>query len=247
VTRTMKKEPNYSGARPGQRQRERIQRQQRRQRRNRIITSIVVAVVLVIAVIAAILGDQRYNAYVVATNNAHATATANAQKAVANATANALNIQATALVKQLDKENPTGPATPPATTLTPTKLSGGLEKIVLKPGSGPAAQTGNTVTVTYTGWLQGSNKKFDSSYDDGGQAFPVTLGQGQVIKGWDEGLIGIQPGETIRLIIPPALGYGSTGSTDQNGNQVIPPNATLIFDVTCVNVQTTAPASSSGS
>jgi FKBP-type peptidyl-prolyl cis-trans isomerase len=94
----------------------------------------------------------------------------------------------------------------------------------LTPGTGDAAKTGDTVTVHYTGTLT-DGKKFDSSRDRG-EPFDVTLGQRRVIAGWEEGLLGMKVGETRRLTIPPDLGYGARGA----GN-VIPPNATLVFEV----------------
>ena len=94
----------------------------------------------------------------------------------------------------------------------------------LTPGTGDEAKTGDTVTVHYTGTLT-DGKKFDSSRDRG-EPFDVTLGQKRVIAGWEEGLIGMKVGETRRLTIPPDLGYGARGA----GN-VIPPNATLVFEV----------------
>ncbi len=94
----------------------------------------------------------------------------------------------------------------------------------LTPGTGDEAKTGDTVTVHYTGTLT-DGKKFDSSRDRG-EPFDVTLGQKRVIAGWEEGLLGMKVGETRRLTIPPDLGYGARGA----GN-VIPPNATLVFEV----------------
>ena len=94
----------------------------------------------------------------------------------------------------------------------------------LTPGTGDEAKTGDTVTVHYTGTLT-DGKKFDSSRDRG-EPFDVTLGQRRVIAGWEAGLLGMKVGETRRLTIPPDLGYGARGA----GN-VIPPNATLVFEV----------------
>jgi FKBP-type peptidyl-prolyl cis-trans isomerase len=89
----------------------------------------------------------------------------------------------------------------------------------------------DTISVQYTGKLV-SGTKFDSSYDHGGQPFSFKVGAGQVIKGWDQGLLGAKVGEKRTLTIPPDLGYGATGA-----GGVIPPNATLIFDVELVSIQ----------
>jgi peptidylprolyl isomerase len=110
----------------------------------------------------------------------------------------------------------------------------GLRIIDVKPGSGPVPQAGQTVTVNYTGWLfidGKKGKKFDSSLDRG-VPFSFTFGQGQVIKGWDEGLATMHVGGKRTLIIPPALGYGARGA-----GGVIPPNATLMFDVELLAVK----------
>ena len=109
-------------------------------------------------------------------------------------------------------------------------LPGGLKYAVLKPGKGAVAQHGE-VEVHYTGWLQDSGKKFDSSLDRG-QPIRFVLGHGQVIKGWDEGVRGMREGERRQLVIPAALGFGTRGTPDG----AIPPNATLIFDVELVKV-----------
>ena len=104
----------------------------------------------------------------------------------------------------------------------------GLRIIDVKPGTGPVPQAGQTVTVNYTGWLfvdGKKGKKFDSSLDRG-EPFSFTLGQGQVIKGWDEGLATLHVGGKRTLIIPPDLGYGARGAGGD-----IPPGATLMFDV----------------
>ncbi|MGZ5226727.1 MAG: FKBP-type peptidyl-prolyl cis-trans isomerase, partial [Burkholderiales bacterium] len=97
-------------------------------------------------------------------------------------------------------------------------------------GDGAVATAGKTVSVHYTGWLT-DGKKFDSSKDRG-QPFEFPLGGGRVIKGWDEGVEGMKVGGTRKLTIPPELGYGSRGA-----GGVIPPGATLVFEVELLKVR----------
>ena len=115
----------------------------------------------------------------------------------------------------------------------PTTSSGlAFEDTVV--GSGDEARAGQEVSVHYTGWLQYGGergRKFDSSKDRG-EPFRFALGAGQVIKGWDEGVQGMKIGGTRVLTIPPALGYGARGA-----GGVIPPNATLIFEVELLGVE----------
>ena len=104
----------------------------------------------------------------------------------------------------------------------------GLQYKDTKVGAGATPKIGQTAVMHYTGWLYNNGekgKKFDSSHDRG-QPFEFRLGQGQVIKGWDEGVAGMKIGGKRKLTIPPELGYGARGA----GN-VIPPNATLVFEV----------------
>ena len=117
--------------------------------------------------------------------------------------------------------------------VTRQKAANGLEYEVMKEGTGASPLKGQKVTVHYTGWLEENGqpgKKFDSSVDRG-TPFVFTIGIGQVIKGWDEGVLTMKVGEKRRLIIPAALGYGSRGA-----GAMIPGGATLIFDVELLKV-----------
>ena len=114
---------------------------------------------------------------------------------------------------------------------------GGLTKIDVKIGTGKVAAAGKMVSVHYTGWLfdkstaDNKGKKFDSSRDRPGN-FTFPLGAGRVIKGWDQGVQGMKVGGQRTLIIPPSMGYGARGASN-----IIPPNATLVFDVELMGVQ----------
>jgi len=108
--------------------------------------------------------------------------------------------------------------------------SSGLQYQDLVVGEGQAAKAGDVVVVHYTGWLT-DNTKFDSSLDRGAP-FTFPLGAGRVIKGWDEGVAGMQPGGVRRLVIPAELGYGERGS-----GEVIKPGDTLIFEVELLEIQ----------
>lgn len=116
----------------------------------------------------------------------------------------------------------------------PVKTASGLQYIDEKVGDGAVATAGKKVSVHYTGWLDEAGKKgkkFDSSVDRG-QPFEFSLGVGQVIKGWDEGVAGMKVGGKRTLMIPASLGYGAAGA-----GGAIPPNANLIFDVELLGVK----------
>ena len=119
---------------------------------------------------------------------------------------------------------------PPPVTGKPVTTADGLKYWDTKVGTGTTATAGHKVKVHYTGWLT-NGKKFDSSVDRN-EPFEFPLGAGRVIKGWDEGVAGMKVGGKRRLEIPPALGYGSQGA-----GGVIPPNATLLFDVELLDVK----------
>ena len=111
-------------------------------------------------------------------------------------------------------------------TTTPSGLAYKDEKV----GNGPVAQAGQMASVHYTGWLP-DGTKFDSSRDRN-EPFQFPLGAGRVIKGWDEGVVGMHVGGRRQLVIPPSLAYG-----DRGAGGVIPPNATLVFDVELLGVK----------
>ncbi len=131
------------------------------------------------------------------------------------------------LLASAPAQNPGGPT---KVAGKPTKQPDGLEYWDIKEGTGPAAKKGDKVKVHYTGWLT-DGKKFDSSVDRN-DPFIFALGAGQVIKGWDEGVAGMKVGGKRQLRIPPELGYGSRGAA----GGLIPPNATLIFDVDLLGI-----------
>jgi peptidylprolyl isomerase len=110
----------------------------------------------------------------------------------------------------------------------------GLKIIDTQPGTGASPKSGQTCVMHYTGWLYENatkGKKFDSSVDRN-EPFAFKIGVGQVIRGWDEGVSTMKVGGKRTLIIPPELGYGARGA-----GGVIPPNATLIFDVELLDIK----------
>jgi peptidylprolyl isomerase len=126
---------------------------------------------------------------------------------------------------------PTGAPSPPELSGETVTTPSGLQYVEIQPGTGATPQAGQTVVAEYTGWLQSTGAQFDSSLNRP-EPFEFPLGQGQVIKGWDEGFATMQVGGKRRLIIPAELGYGEQGFGED-----IPPNSTLIFDVELVAVR----------
>lgn len=125
-------------------------------------------------------------------------------------------------------QTPENPALPVVGVGTFSTASG-LQYQDLQLGSGPAAAAGDTVSVHYTGWLV-NGTQFDSSI--GGDPFEFTLGRGSVIEGWDQGVEGMQVGGVRKLFIPAELGYGERGVGD-----IIPANATLVFEVELLEIK----------
>ncbi len=119
-----------------------------------------------------------------------------------------------------------GPAASAGSGSEPTEL----QSVVMQQGNGAAAKSGDTVSVHYVGTLT-DGKKFDSSRDRG-QPFTFTLGKGMVIKGWDQGVVGMKVGEKRKLTIPGPLAYGAAGHPP-----VIPPNATLVFEIEMMSIK----------
>lgn len=136
---------------------------------------------------------------------------------------------------------PAAAAESAAVTAAPTPDPGSssmpLQKTDLTPGTGAEISSGQTALVHYTGWLfemaapDNKGKQFDSSV--GGEPFEFQLGAGHVIPGWDQGVVGMKVGGKRRLVIPPDMAYGSRGA----GGGLIPPGATLVFDVELVEIR----------
>lgn len=130
------------------------------------------------------------------------------------------------------------PATDNPATAAPSSVAGlveqsspsGLRWYVLRPGTGAKPLAGQTVGVHYTGWLE-NGTKFDSSVDRG-KLFTFPVGVGKVVKGWDEAVLDMQVGEKRQVVVPASLGYG-----DRGAGGVIPPGATLVFDVELVELR----------
>jgi peptidylprolyl isomerase len=198
-----------------------LARARRRQLNQRLILGITA--VVVIAVIAYVTWQ------VITTNQT------NARLASAHAAATA-----TSAARATATENAVAPAVPPAVTGKTVTTSDGLQYIDIKVGTGATAAEGDTISVQYTGWVQSTQVKFDSSYDDNKNGQPTQFqlvgpDQNGVIQGWVEGVSGMKVGGKRRLIIPPALAYGANGSPP-----LIPANATLIFDIQLVSIDSVA-------
>lgn len=119
---------------------------------------------------------------------------------------------------------PAQPVTPPdPTEIHEVVTASGVRYTDLKLGQGDTADTGKVLEVHYSGWLKEGGVKFDSSIED--RPFTFRLGAGDVIKGWDEGLVGMKVGGKRRLVIPPELGFGKQGV-----GSVVPPNAVLVYE-----------------
>lgn len=144
--------------------------------------------------------------------------------------------------KSKSQPGTSGDASSPATTQTQGQMTkapagadtvttpSGLKYIELKVGEGATPEQGQTLSVHYTGWL--TNGRLVDSSKGSGQPFTFVLGQGRVIKGWEEGLATMKVGGSRKLIIPPALAWGERGSGDK-----VPPGATVIFDVDLLEIK----------
>jgi hypothetical protein len=229
--------------RPGQRQRERMQRLARRRKRQRIISASIAAFLLIVLGVAGDIFYQNYSAQQ-ETLHAHATGTADAHVtattvAHANATGTVtskncfLSPNGQAVPSVYQGAPTSGPTTAPVLKGTATTLKGGLKYVDIKVGTGSVLTTGKTITANYTGWLASTCQKFDSSFDahSGTPAttLSIQLATGSLIPGWIQGLPGMKVGGIRRLYIPSALGYGSQAAGS------IPANSDLIFDVQLIS------------
>lgn len=137
----------------------------------------------------------------------------------------------------LAKPGPVAPFVPNLSATVGNKVTE-LKKIDVSEGTGAEAVPGKAAIVHYTGWLydpsvpDGRGKKFDSSREGRGVPFGFIIGAGKVIKGWDQGVAGMKVGGKRTLVVPPELGYGESGA-----GGVIPPNATLVFDIELLDVK----------
>lgn len=205
---------------------------QLRRRRQRTIGGAIAAAVIVAGLgfllwsqVAGRAGGSAHKS--ATTTSAHATTTTSTGTAAAGTQANACGTDA----KTGLNGTPASAGGPPPVSGELKTLGQCLQYIDFKPGSGAAVKAGDSVTVNYTGWLT-DGTKFDSSLNPGRTPFQVqNVGQAQVIQGWNMGLIGMKVGGERRLIIPAALAYGPQGQPP-----TIPPNATLIFDVSVVSI-----------
>ncbi len=140
-------------------------------------------------------------------------------------------VGAVALLQASSKPKVAQATSTPASQASSSGSSDKLQITDEKVGTGDEAVAGKSVSVSYTGTLS-DGTVFDSTAKDGGKPFTFTLGAGQVIKGWDEGVVGMKVGGVRKLVIPPDLAYGSQGA-----GSTIPPNATLTFEITLLSVQ----------
>lgn len=131
---------------------------------------------------------------------------------------------------------PTPPASPPEITAEFTTTESGLQIAAIQEGTGATPQDGDVAKVNYSGWLQDGGTLFDSSLNPGRQPFTFTVGTGGVIKAWDEAVKLMKVGGVYRIIAPPDIAYGATGSPP-----VIPANATLIFDISVLEAAPPTP------
>ncbi|OUX71297.1 MAG: peptidylprolyl isomerase [Synechococcus sp. TMED90] len=208
--------------------------------RDILISSAVCVACLMVALVSQIVAPST----VIAAPPTTTAQTSTAQTSTVQAAAQTADVQAsTAMELDPDETNPTLFAMAPDSNQAdasalggamsaekPEITASGLRITDLVVGTGAAASSGQTVVVHYRGTLE-DGRQFDASYDRG-TPFSFPLGAGRVIKGWDEGVQGMKVGGKRKLVIPPDLGYGTRGA-----GGVIPPNATLIFEVELLEVK----------